>query len=107
MDGNSKVNQLYDDIRTLLKLPHSKERGEKVLAIVKELAENYENAMMNSKDIEFMNVAHFAGFSAMALMYGAVKDDEDPANMMAYVAQVISICTGAMTSREAEHGSDA
>lgn len=101
---NDKVNVLYNEIREILKMELSDERGERIVELVRELASNYKNAASNSKDTEFMNVANFAGFNLITLMYGASKDDEDPNNMLSFIIQVIGICTSAMVSKEEADG---
>jgi len=105
MEGNARVNKLYNDIREILKMDQSVERGEAIVNLIREIASNYEMALSNTKDVEFLNMANFTGFSAIALLFGAMPEDVDPENIVSYLGQVVAIVTSAVTNKEEEHGS--
>ncbi len=104
MDGNKRVNMLYDKIRDILKLPNSKERNEKIGLLLGELSAHCSISLSNSKNPGFAIRTYFAGFTAIALMLGA-SSEESVENQMSMIIKTIVMCTRAISHEERKDGS--
>lgn len=98
---SDKVNKLYDDIRTIIKLPDEKERHDKIRDVLSSLASIGVDAVAKSSEPQLAVSAYFGGFSSIAMMLGAVEIDKDNAgSVINYVQTVIGMATHALIVAE-------
>jgi hypothetical protein len=96
-----KVNTLYNEIREIIKLPDEKERHEKIKEVLSALASVGVTAISSSNDPQVAVSAYFGGFSAIAMMLGAIEIDKDNAgSVINYVQTVIGMCTHVLIKAE-------
>lgn len=102
-----EVNDLYNEIREILKLDYdSDERHMRIGTLLSRLANIGVDVVVNSKDPQFSVATYFAGFSAIALMIGATTSDHYNSNKMAFANAVVGMCTAAIAKQEAQDGTE-
>ena len=95
------VNQLYNEIRSIIKLPDEKGRHEKIAGVLSSLASIGVNTVSKSSDPSLAVSVYFGGFSAIAMMLGAIEIDKDnAASVVNYVQTVIGMATHALIKAE-------
>ena len=105
-DAQKRVNEVYNEIRTILKMEDGQTKGKRSAELLTTFANMAAGVINSSKDPGFMAATHFGGFSTIAMMIGATDDTTSAEDKLKFILTILGMCTGAINKLEGTDGTE-